>query len=166
MSKVSERQDFIRFWRDQTGESEIDFHDVAKLAAEMGWSLPKPADPVDLLAKEFRNAARQVVRYDKETNRPYRGYHAVPSGIDKRGQQTYFWFDIDDPNATTSNYRKSSVMKREQMVDDGVQITLNDEHWNRLHPDPKDQVHSPMDFTLDVEIRLAAMDIKDDQDAA
>ena len=166
MSKVSERQDFIRFYKEQAGVTEVDMHEVAKLAAQKGWPLPKPTDPLDLLTKQFTDAALQDIRYDKNTNRPSRAYHAVPTRKNSRGQMMFSWIDIDDPNTTPKNFRKSSVMRRNQMVDDGVQLSLDLDHWNNIHPTEADQVHLPWDLTLDIEIRRASLDEQSDESAA
>ncbi len=162
MAKVSERQQFIRYYMEMTGETEIDMHKVAVFAIKKGWPLPRPSDPVDLLAKQFTDAARQEIRRDSTTNHPYRGYHAVPVE-DQTGQLSFWWIDIDDPNTTPRNFRKSAVRRREQMVDDGVQLSLDLDHWNAMHPDEADQVHIPMDLTLDVEIRLASLELEEEE---
>ena len=47
---VQKRQRFIVYYKEQTGKKEVNMHDVANFARKMGWPLPKPADPVDLLA--------------------------------------------------------------------------------------------------------------------
>jgi hypothetical protein len=50
---VQKKQKFIRYFREQTGAKEWNMHDVAIMAHKMGWPLPKPLDPLDLLAKQF-----------------------------------------------------------------------------------------------------------------
>ncbi|RYE93948.1 MAG: hypothetical protein EOO77_44845, partial [Oxalobacteraceae bacterium] len=83
--------------------------------------MPKPKSPIDMLAAQIKDAARQEVRKDKGTGRAYRAYHAVPAR-DAKGQGTFYWIDIDDPATTFANMRKSMVRRREQMVDDGVML--------------------------------------------
>ena len=46
--------------------------EVAALAKEMGWKLPTPPDPLDMLAKQFSEAAGEETRLDKETKRVYK----------------------------------------------------------------------------------------------
>jgi hypothetical protein len=58
---------------------------------------------------------------------------------------------------------KSAVNRREQMVSDGYNLTLDLDHWNRVNSD-KEAIALPMDLTLDIEIRKAAED--DNGDAA
>ena len=162
MSKSEERQRLIRQYQDETGETELDMKKVAAYAARLGWPLPKPRDPMDVLAKEFSDSARQKYERDKKTGRPYRVYHAVPAQ-DTQGQGFFFWIDIDDPGTTAKNFRKSAVMRREQMVDDGVQLSLDLDHWNSVRP-ADDHVMLPMDIAPDIEWRKNSMD--DGQDEA
>ena len=49
------------------------------------------------------------------------------------------------------------------MVDDGFQLTLDLDHWNRVHPD-EEPIDLPMDLTLDIEWRKNTPD--DDDKAA
>lgn len=145
MSKQEDRQRLIRHYREVTGKTEIDMHDVARFAYDKGWPLPKPVDPIDMLAKEFSKAAREEIRHDKETERPYRANHAFSPD----GQQT-LWVDIDQ--APRGPMVKSFVQRREQMVGDAVQLTFDMEHWNRINPS-EEPIQLPMDFTDDVEWR-------------
>lgn len=161
MSRIAERQKFIRYWKDETGETEIDMHKVAEFAMKLGWDAPPPLEPTDRLAKLFRDAARQDIRHDRKTGRPYRGYHAFPKKA-ADGQLTFSYIDIDDPKTKPESFRKACVMRREQMVDDGLQLTLDQGHWNSQRP-PEQQVEIlPMDLQPDVDWRIAAMDHKDD----
>jgi hypothetical protein len=56
---------------------------------------------------------------------------------------------------------KSAVHRREQMVSDGVNLTNDLDHWNRVNPD-KEPIQLPMDLTFDIEIRKAADESDDD----
>jgi len=163
LSKVKERQRFIRYWMDQTGETEIDMHAVAKMALKMGWDVPPPISTEGRLAKLFKDAARQDIRHDRKTERPYRGYHAVPKS-DASGQLVFSYIDIDDPKTKPKNFRKACVMRREQSVDDQLQLRLDQIHWNDTRPDDQQVEVMPADLEFDVELRLAAMD--DEESAA
>ena len=44
-------------------------------------------------------------------------------------------------------------MRREQMVGDGVQLTLDAMHWNNINP-KEEPITIPLDFTEDIEERL------------
>lgn len=161
MSKVNERQRFIRYWMDQTGETEVDMLAVARLAMKMGWEAPPPVTEEDRLAKQFKDAARQDIRHDRKTGRPYRGYHAVPKSA-ADGQLTFTYIDIDHPETKPESFRRACILRREQTVDDQLQLRLDQVHWNENRP-PEQQVEIlPADLEFDIELRLAAMDDKDD----
>jgi hypothetical protein len=160
LSQRQKRQLFIRHWKDETGESEIDMHKVAELAKKMGWKMPTPPSDVDLLAKLFADDAQAERKYDGKTGKPYRVYHALPA---VNGQLNLFvYVDIDE--ATRNQMLKSAVNRREQMVSDGYNLTLDLDHWNSVNPGEK-PIDLPMDLTLDIEIRKAA-DEDDDGKAA
>lgn len=146
----------MRLYRSDTGESAVDMHKVARYAVSRGWTLPKPADPLDRLAAEFSQAAREEFRHDSVTGRPYRANHAFPV---KRGhgEQLYLWVDIDD--APRLPMWKSLVNRREQVVGDVVQLTFDAEHWNGINPG-EEPIIMPADFTDDVEWRRNGPDTK------
>lgn len=146
---------------DQTGKTEIDMHSVAQMAVRMGWKAPPPVTEEDRLAKLFKDAARQDIRHDRRTGRPYRGYHAVPK-YTASGQMVFSYIDIDDPKTKPSSFRKACVMRREQSVDDQVQLRLDQVHWNDNRPAEQQVEVLPADLEFDIEIRLAAMDSRDD----
>src|SRR5438309_1995798 len=93
-TKFQRMQTFIRYYKDQTGVKEVDMLEVAKFAKSKGWVLPALPDPLDLLAKEFSKAARDEIRHDKKTGRPYRANHAYSQSH----SPTLFtlWVDIDE----------------------------------------------------------------------
>ncbi|MET0376524.1 MAG: hypothetical protein ABW128_20010 [Rhizorhabdus sp.] len=160
MSQIHELQKLIRLYREETGSAELDMHDVAMFCFRKGWPMPTPKRPVDMMAAQLRDAARQDVRKDVSSGRPYRAYHAVPAA----SQGSFYWIDIDDPETTFANMRKSMVRRREQMVDDGVQLSLDLDHWNSIRPGDE-HIALPMDLELDIEWRKNAMDVDDDKKA-
>ncbi len=135
-------QRMIRLYKEKTGKTEIDMKEVAEFAVSKGWRVPPPTSPLERLAREFAQAARDEIRHDKKTKKPYRANHAVPG---KQGH--FFWVDIDE--APREPMRKSLIARREQMVGDGLQLTLDADHWNRINPEEK-PIIMPMDFTDDV----------------
>ncbi|KVE81062.1 hypothetical protein WI99_25160 [Burkholderia cepacia] len=159
MNKHQEMQRLIRLYKETTGEVEVDMHKVAKFANERGWPLPKPRDPFDMLAKEFAQAARQEFRTDSKTGKPYRANHALPSTV--RGVQLTLWIDIDE--APRHQMLKSLINRREQMVGDGLQLSLDADHWNGIH-EGEEPIDIPMDLTDDIEWRKNAPD--DESEAA
>lgn len=56
------------------------------------------------------------------------------------------------------------MIRREQMVSDGVMLTYDQDHWNAAHPDAK-QIQLPLDLTFDVDLRRAAPDEPKDEAA-
>src|SRR5690349_2085347 len=108
---LEQKQKFIRYFREQTGASEWNMHDVAIMAVKMGWALPKPADPMDLLAKQFADAAREETREDKATRQPYKANLSFATR-QSSGRQLWLWFDVDD--ATRPQMVKGLHLYREQ----------------------------------------------------
>jgi len=156
-SKRQQAQRLIRHYREITGIAEVDMGEVVDLALKQGWPLPPPQDPRERLKQYFSQAAREEVRHDAVTGRPYRANHAIPY---KQGQLSlYRWIDIDE--APRIRMLKAVVMRREQMLDDGVQLTLDESHWNRIHPE-EEPIQVPMDFADDIEWRLNAPDEREE----
>lgn len=157
MSTKSQRlQRLIQHYRDETGNASVDMHEVAKFAADRGYPLPKPKSALDRLAEQLPIAAREEVRHDKVTGRPYRANLAVVQW--NNGQQLTLWHDIDVAPRRVAH--KAFVQRREQMVGDALQLTLDVTHWNRVH-EGEDPIVMPLDFTDDVEWRLNAPDQDD-----
>jgi hypothetical protein len=150
-TKRQEMQYLIRLYREQTGQQSVDMHDVAKFAANKGWPLPQPKSALDRLAEQFSTAAREEIRKDEVTGRPYRANLAVTTWQGK--QQMTLWTDIDE--APRHIAQKAFVQRREQMVGDGVQLTFDVMHWNRINS-TEDPIEMPMDFTDDVAWRINA----------
>lgn len=157
MSQRQERQRFIRHYKEQTGESEIDMHKVAEFAKRMGWQMPRPPSDVDMLAKLFADDAQAERRYDQKTRRPYRAYQAIPSGP----KQLNLFVYVDTDEATRPQMQKSAVIRREQIVSDAYNLQLDLDHWNDVHPD-QEPIDLPKDLTLDVEIRKASDGYEED----
>lgn len=149
---VQKRQKFIRYFREHTGAKEWNMHEVATMAHKMGWPLPKPANPLDLLAKQFADAAREETREDKATKKPYKANLAFTRKV-ASGQQLWLWFDVDD--ATRGQMVKGLHLYREQMVSEAVIGVNTAEHWNRNHPD-QPALPFVTDLTDDVEERAIA----------
>lgn len=160
MSTKSQRlQNLIKLYKQQTGKTSVDMHDVAKFAADMGWPLPKPKSALDRLAENFSAAAREEIRKDEVTGRPYRANLAVT--IWQHGSQMTLWTDIDDAPRRLAH--RSFVQRREQMVGDALQLTFDVTHWNRVHI-AEEAIVMPLDFTDDVNWRINAPE--DDSKAA
>ncbi len=137
-------QAFIRFFQEKTGNPEIDMKDVAAEAIKMGWELPQPKTPEEILAHEFSRAARELTEQDGKTGRPYRVYHAISQG------QGTFWVEID--SAPRKHMAKAVTQRREQSVGDIYQAVLDLDHWNRVHSN-QEPIPYETDFTMDIELR-------------
>lgn len=161
MGKRLERQRFIRHYKAETGESEIDMHKVAEFAKKMGWAMPRPPSDIDLLAKLFADDAQAERRYDDETQRPYRVYQALPAGPTQMNLFVY----VDTDEATRPQMQKASVIRREQIVSDGYNLQLDLDHWNRVHA-AEAPIVLPMDLTMDIEIRKASDGYENGEEAA
>ena len=151
MKKTEQYQTFLRYYKRVSGETDINMKAVAAMAAKMGWELPTPSNPLDLLAKQFANAARQETKRDKVTGKPYRVYHAYKH--QQGDQQLFLFVDIDE--APRKKMVKSVVMRREQMIGDGLQLSFDTDHWNSVNP-KEEPIKVILDLTDDVEWRKNA----------
>ncbi len=152
MTKKKDLQRLIRAYKDDTGEREVDMHKVAAYALSKGWPMPVPANPLDMFAKQLSEAAREQIAHDEVTGRPYRVNHALPVAM-KDGKQLHLWIEIDE--AERGPMLKSLVNRREQMVGDGLQLSFDQDHWNRIH-EGEEPIDLPMDLTFDIELRKNA----------
>lgn len=155
MSKHGERQKLIRHYKQETGAKEIDMEEVARFAVRKGWLLPDPVDPIKRLAEDFARSAREEMRTDKKTGRPYRANHVYSGWRD--GNQTHLWVDIDE--APRGPMQASVTMRREQIVGDITQLSFDAEHWNRINP-LSEPIAIETDFGPDVEWRRNTPDEK------
>ena len=153
MTKAHEMQLTIKRYREETGKDSVDMHDVAKYAAGMGWPLPKPKTALERLAEQFSSAAREEIRRDEVTGKPYRANLAVTTW--QGNTQMTLWTDIDVAPRPIAH--RSFQQRREQTIGDVVQLTFDVMHWNRIN-EKDDPIDMPTDFTDDVQWRLNAPD--------
>lgn len=148
----------IRQYREITGKSEVTMKEVAEWAVKtLGMELPKPVLPIDRLAREFAQAAREEIKHDTKTGNPYRVNHVVKV---KQGEEQFsLWLDID--NAPRKDILKSLIMRREQMVSDGLQLSYDADHWNNVNPN-ENPIQLVFDFTDDIAERKASACIKEE----
>jgi hypothetical protein len=154
-------QKIIALYRAVTGETELDPKKMAAFAVKNGVQLPQPKNPLELLAHEISVAAREDLRRDEKTNRPYRVYHSLPIQH-ADGQTSFVFVDIED--ATRPQMHRSLHKRREQMVGDAVNMTYDADRWNSQHAD-LEPITIPLDFGPDVEWRKAT-DLPEEEDAA
>lgn len=153
MTKAQQMQNIIKRYREETGKDSVNMHDVAKYAAGMGWPLPKPKTALERLAEQFSSAAREEVKKDEITGKPYRVNLAVTTW--QGSQQMTLWTDIDVAPRHVAH--KSFQQRREQTVGDIVQLTFDVMHWNRVN-ETQEEIVMPTDFTDDVLWRINAPD--------
>ena len=148
-TRAVEMQRLIRQYKFETKATEVDMREVAKFAVSKGWPLPKPQDPIDALAKRFSEAAREEIRHDKATKRPYRGNMAIT--MHSGDQQRTLWIDTDE--APRHRMVLALHRYREQMIGEAVMGTNTAEHWNRMHPEQL-ALQFDSDLSDDVQWRL------------
>jgi hypothetical protein len=143
-------QRLIRLYKEENNKTEVDMHAVAKFAMGKGWKMPVPKSPLELLAAQFSDAAREEIR---------RANHAVVVRVGPH--QMSLWYDIDE--APRHIMHKSLMSRRDQMVGDGLMLSFDADHWNSVNPTAV-PITIPLDFTQDIEWRKAAPD--EDEKAA
>ena len=133
MSSRQVIQRLARQYREQTGSSNIDPLKFAAYLISQGVKPPRVPTELELMARTAKNALKHEIRVDSATNKPYRGWHAVPTGEDREtGQRIFSYYDIDD--AERLPMQKALALRVSGMIDDGVQLSLDAEHWNRINP--------------------------------
>jgi hypothetical protein len=152
MKKVEEMQAFMRHYKRENKKTTVTMAEIAAAAIKIGWPTPPPITPEERLAKQFAAAAREEMKVDKKTNRPYRANLAY-SETSKKGEQTSFWVDTDD--ATRLQAEAWMNKYREQMIGEAVIGTDTIEHWNRVNPDEA-QLKFDLDFRDEAEWRRNA----------
>lgn len=160
MAGKRQLQQIIALYRLKTGETELDPKKMAEFAIQHGIDLPKPKDPLELLAREISVAAREELRRDERTQRPYRAYHSLPIAH-ADGQVSFVFVDIED--ATRPQMHRSLTKRRDQMVGDAVHLTYDADRWNSQHPD-LEPIQMALDFGPDVEWRKATDEVETEQE--
>lgn len=146
-----ERLAFFRYYKEQTGEKEIDLKKVVAFAKQKGWKIPEPIDGETQLAKQFAEALREETRVNKKTGRPYRANHVYTR--QQGTTQLHLWIDIDE--AKRGPMHKALQMRREQVVGDVVSISDDEDHWNSINP-KEEPIKLEFDFNPDVQWRKAS----------
>jgi len=166
MKRRSQDRDYlliIRQWMEETGSHDIDMDAVAEWAHRvLGTPYPSLPSPVKLLAKKLARAAREDIRYDDETRKPYRGLHPIRH-TGAGGEQYSLWFDIDDSDTTRKKMEINITQRRESMVGDALQLKRDADHWNRVNSE-EEPLEPQLDLTFDVELREHYVDEGADPD--
>ena len=153
-TKSEKMQDFVNFYREKYNVMSVDMRDIAAEAKKMGWPMPRPKDPIDLLAAQFSDAQREQIGKDEVTGHPYKKNLAVSTW---HGQtQTVLWTDIDVAPRPIAH--KALSQYRDQMVGEAVQLKLTADHWNRVNANDE-PITPELDLTPDVEWELSAREL-------
>ena len=159
-TRHEEMQAFYHHYKRVTGKTEVSMAEVATAAAKEGWPIPPPISGIDRLAKQFADAAREEIRYDGKTKRPYRANLAITQRLSD-GTQLALWIDTDE--ADRDKMEMAKVKYREQMIGEAVIGTNTFDHWNRIHPEQL-PIQFDTDFRDEVQWRLNAPD--EDEEAS
>lgn len=155
-------QSLARMYREETDSSDIDLARFADYLIAQGVRPPPIPTGRELMAKAAKRALKQEIRRDSTTGNPYHGWHAVPQGKDQAtGQLSFTYVDIDD--APREPMQKALVLRVGMMVDDGVQVTFDAQHWNSINPTEEPiNVEEMMDLRDPVQWRINANAPDDD----
>ena len=127
-TSAEKMQDFVRHYKETHGVISADMKEVAAEAQKMGWKMPTPKSPLDLLAAKFSDSQREEIRTDEVTGHTYRANLAITTW--QGNTQQVLWTDIDV--ATRPIAHKALGQYRDQMIGEAVQLTTTAQHWNRL----------------------------------
>lgn len=152
MSKARDYAQLIALYQARTGKTDFEMHDVAKFGEANGFKMPEPKSPIDELAKQLSKAARETTRPDA-TGVHYRAYHNVILHA-PNGKTQVSWFDIDQ-SPPRHRMKQALNQRREQMVGDAVQLTIDADHWNKSNS-TQEAIQMELDFNPDVEWRRNA----------
>jgi hypothetical protein len=135
-----------RYKSEVGGDALLDPHAVAAWAFRNGLHKPSVKTVIDAIAADIAQVFREEYRVDRHGRR-YRAKHATRH---KQGNKTLsLWADLDDPNAPHSHFVKSFAQRRQQVVDDCVQLKTDVDVYNEKRH-PVEPIQVPLDFTLDV----------------
>jgi hypothetical protein len=152
MTKHEEMQAFVRHYKWEQKKTVVTMAEIAAAAIAAGWPVPPPVSGVERLAKQFADAEREEIRYDKKTKRPYRANLAMTQRL-KDAKQLALWIDTDEANRSQMVLAINKY--REQMVGEAEIGTNTVEHWNSINP-KQEPLPFPLDFTDEVAWRRNA----------
>jgi hypothetical protein len=158
VKKIEQFQNLINLYQQEKNKSDgIDMNDVAEWAMSRGVTAPKPKTPKELLAKQFSDAARLEHKKDETTGYSYRVYHAI------KNKQSTLWVDIH--RAKRNQMHISLTNRRQMMIGDGLQLTIDQTIWNNLNPQ-EEPIQMVLDFSEDVQERLMNYHCDDESNEA
>lgn len=144
-------QQYFHEYETEHGDKPSNLQDVAGWMIRKGYWSVRPSDQIKRCAADLADALRNEYRTDARGYK-YRVNHAV------RVTQGTFWADLD--KAPRSHMEKAFAQRRQQIVGDCVQLSVDVDVYNQKNQS-NDPINLVLDFTYDVEeARLA------DDDAA
>ncbi len=160
-NKHEKMRQFTRWYKHEKKISAVTMAEVVDAAMERGWKLPPPITGKERLVKQFTDAQREEMGYDKELKQPYRANLAVTQRL-KNGVQLPLWVETDE--ASRSQLKMAMHKYREQMIGEAVIGTNTVNHWNRINP-TEQPVLFPTDFEDEVKWRLNSS-VEDEEEGA
>jgi len=158
-SKKVEIQRWKRVFQEREGR-DLSAHEIAEMLKATGWPMPKPKDPIDILAKLVSEALSEETVFDEVLGEPVNANICYPAESSSKsdGKQDYRWTELD--TATRDKVEMNKTLRRDNMVGDAYASTLILMRWNRMHP-KSEPVQLDLDLGPDVEWRLAAREKSD-----
>jgi hypothetical protein len=139
----------------ETGETDVDLHDIAEWAIKTERYVPPRYDPVKQLRREMQRASRQEYIED-DNGRPVRRRHCYKI---KRGEvQLTLWSKIEE--ITRKNMRLSARGRRGGILADCIQLTLDLEYYNDNF-NPGEPIQPSFNFEPDLIEKLLPSEYKD-----
>lgn len=159
-SKKVEIQRWKRVFQEREGR-DLTAHEIAEMLKAIGWPMPKPKDPIDVLAKQVSEALSEETVFDEVLGEPVSVNicYPVEPGSKSDGKPDYRWTGLDE--APRDKGEMNKTLRRDNMVGDAYKSTLILMRWNRMHP-KEEPVQLDLDLGPDVEWRLAAKEQSSD----
>ena len=154
-------QAIFKQYQEEVSADPVDLKVVGAWALANRLWAPRPVDIQSRFAAEMAEALREEYRTDK-SGRRYRSKLAVTTSKD--GRQGSLWGDID--TSPRSHVVKNVGQRRRQIVYDCLQLRIDVDHYNGMHPDEEENIQLVLDFTDDVEEMLVAASGKAGGEAA
>lgn len=149
MSQAEHMQQLWRLYEAEHDHLPASAREVVEWAVSERKLVPPRIDPLDILAGQMASALREEYATDANGNR-YRVNHAVR--ITKNGVQTTFWGIMGF--APQNHMRTAFTQRREQIVGDCVQLSIDVEVYNSMNPQ-NPPIQMVFDFTEDIAERRA-----------
>lgn len=143
-------QRWCRTFRQREGRDLSKF-EIASMLEAIGWPMPKPSTPHELLANQVARAEAEEVVHDQVLGDSVG--RNICYTVEVAGKQTTLWGELD--TATRKKMDTHKTILRDQSVGDVYEATKKCMRWNRLHPGEQ-PVLFDSDFGPDMEWKLNA----------